>query len=75
MRELWAKWWAAHGTKILGFGTAAFGTLTAIDHETINIIGETFGPKWGPHVVHVIIIAAGFSTARRGFSNTNRTTP
>jgi hypothetical protein len=69
----WCKWcqavWGAHGTKISGFAMAAVGTLTLLDHETIDLIGETLGPAWGPRVKHGILIVGGLVVARRGFSN------
>jgi hypothetical protein len=69
--ELVKRWWTDHGTKIAGFGTAILGTLTTIDHETVNLIGQFFGPTWGPRVSHGIFVAAGLVIAHRGFVNTN----
>jgi hypothetical protein len=61
--------WKSHGTKVTGFATAALGALTYVDHETLNLIQGTFGPKYGPHVTHGILVASGLLTAYRGFSN------
>jgi len=61
--------WTLHGTKISGFAMTAVGTITLIDHETIDLIGETFGPSWGPRVKHGILIIGGLMVARRGFTN------
>lgn len=62
-------YWHKHGTKIIGFGSAAIATLEFIDQATINVIVTTLGPKWGPVVSHIILIIAGLMTARRGFRN------
>jgi hypothetical protein len=63
------SYWGSHGTKIIGFVTAAIATLEFVDQATINVIVTTLGPKWGPVVSHVILIASGLLTARRGFHN------
>jgi len=62
-------YWRKHGTKIIGFVTAAIATLEFLDQATINVIVTTLGPKWGPVVSHVLLITAGLLTARRGFHN------
>lgn len=61
--------WANHGTKILGFGAVIVGTLASLDHEFLHTIGETFGPAWGPRIIHWMMIIGGFATSYRGFSN------
>lgn len=63
------KWWTLHGTKIIGFGTALLGALEFIDHETLQLIDTSLGPKWGPLTSHAIQILAGVLTAKRGFTN------
>ena len=68
-------WWAKHGTKILGFGSAAVGGLAYIDHETVQLIETTLGPTWGPRFSHAILITAGLMVARRGFRNSNPPPP
>lgn len=67
---LWNKWWGSHGTKIVGFGTSIAGTLALLDHETMNVIGNMFGPVWEPRVVRALMALAGLIVARRGFMNT-----
>jgi hypothetical protein len=62
-------WWKLHGTKIIGFLTAAIAAIEFIDQATINLIVTTLGPKWGPVVSHTLLITAGLLTARRGFHN------
>ena len=64
--------WSQHGTKLIGAGSALVGTLTLIDHETADKIGETLGPVWGPRVKHALWIGAGIGTAYRGFTNSRR---
>jgi hypothetical protein len=61
--------WAKHGTKLLGFGGIVLGSISLIDHETMDIIGHTFGPVWGPRVTHGLAIFGGLATAYRGFAN------
>jgi hypothetical protein len=61
--------WTHHGTKVLGFGGAVLSTLSLIDRETINVIGETFGPKYGPVITHGFTIVGGLGVAYRGFKN------
>ena len=64
--------WTENGTKVLGFGGAILGSLSLLDHETLDIIGQTFGPLWGPRVTHGLAIFGGFMTAYRGFTNSRR---
>lgn len=63
-------WWLEHGTKILGFVTAAIGMLEYVDTQTINAVEFIFGPKYGPIASHGLIALAGFLTAKRGWANT-----
>lgn len=64
--------WATNGTKIYGYGGAALSCLTLLDRETIDVIGATFGPKWGPVVTHGLTIAGGLGVAYRGHVNSRR---
>ncbi len=61
--------WRQHGTKILGYGSIAIGTLEAVDRETANYVGEFFGPKYGPHVSHLLLVIGGLAVAHRGYKN------
>lgn len=61
--------WSQHGTKVLGFGGMVLSTLSLLDHETIDIIGSTFGPVWGPRVTHGLAIFGGVMTVQRGRHN------
>lgn len=61
--------WGQHGTKLLGAGGMVLSTLSLLDHETINLIGTTFGPAWGPRVTHGLAILGGVMTVRRGMAN------
>lgn len=61
--------WSNHGTKVLGFGGMVLSTLSLLDHETINLIGVTFGPLWGPRVTHGLAVLGGVMTVRRGMAN------
>lgn len=63
-------WWIDHGTKILGFLTAAIGMLEYVDTQTINAVEFVFGPKYGPIVSHGLIALSGFLVAKRGWANT-----
>jgi len=67
---IWKRWWVDHGTKITGFAASIAGTITMIDHETVNMIGQIFGPTWEPRIVRGILVLAGLITAHRGFTNT-----
>ena len=70
--DFWAQLkaiWSNHGTKVLGFGGMLLSTLSLLDHETINVIGSTFGPIWGPRVTHGLAILGGVMTVRRGMKN------
>lgn len=69
MIELWKKWWAAHGTKIVGFGTAAVSVLEYVDDQTVKAVEFVAGPKYGPVVSHGITAVAGLLAAKRGFTN------
>lgn len=64
-----SNYWKTHGTKILGFGSAIVGAIEYIDHQTVQLIESTFGPKHGPVISHIIMVVAGLLTAYRGFSN------
>lgn len=66
------SWWTNHGTKILGFGTAALGMLTYIDEQTIKAVEYVLGPHWGPIASHGLIALSGFMTARRGWLNSQK---
>ena len=48
------------------------GALSYLDHETVQIIERTVGPKYGPPVSHGLIILGGLATAYRGFTNSRR---
>ena len=61
--------WRSHGTKILGFGSTLIGALSAIDHDTLHLIETEFGPHYGPHVTHALLIVGGVGVAWRGFTN------
>lgn len=49
----------------MGFVEMGFGLLEYIDMNTVNLIGTTLGPKWGPIVSKGIQISAGIMTAYR----------
>ena len=67
-----ASVWKNHGTKVIGFGSAALGALAYIDHSTIQVVETTLGPKYGPITSHGLLIGAGLATAYRGFKNSQR---
>lgn len=68
IKKWFADWWAAHGTKILGFGGAIVSTLSLIDHETIQLIEGTIGSFWA----HIITIIGSLTVAYRGFKNSQK---
>lgn len=72
LKTKWAFFWKLNGTKLLGFGGMILGFLSLIDLETVNVIGSTFGPVWGPRVTHGFAIFGGLMTAYRGFKNSQR---
>jgi hypothetical protein len=72
LTAFWQKWWGNHGTKILGFGATVIGVAGMIDRATIDEIGKVFGPKYGPLVVHALIIVGGLLVAKRGFTNSRK---
>lgn len=63
-------WWLDHGTKILGFATAAIGMLEYIDSQTIQAVEFVFGPKYGTIISHGLVAVSGFLVAKRGWANT-----
>jgi len=63
-------WWTNHGTKILGFGGTAIGSLSLMDATTTHLIADTFGPHRGHQVASALMIIGGLGTAYRGFTNT-----
>jgi hypothetical protein len=67
--------WHSHGTKVLGFATAAVGLIEYVDSATINLVGSFLGPKWGPVASKGLQVAAGLMVAHRGYMNTNRNRP
>jgi hypothetical protein len=67
--------WAQHGTKVIGYAGAALSTLSLLDHETIDLIGSTCGPVWGPRVTHGLAIFGGVMTVRRGRQNSRPQEP
>ena len=67
------EFWKSHGTKLIGFATAAVGALEFLDASTIHLIEASLGSKWGPAVSHGILIASGLMTAYRGFTNSRNT--
>lgn len=78
--EFWDRWcllakakaaWVSHGTRILGFGTSAFGALAFLDKATIDTIGKLAG-HYEPYVVRGLMAAVGLAVAYRGFSNSRR---
>lgn len=66
------QWWASHGTKILGFGTALIGMLAFIDQGTLQLIDSAFGPVWGKKISLLVMMVSGLSTAWRGFTNSKK---
>jgi hypothetical protein len=70
MIAMWKKWWTDHGTKIIGFATAAIGVLEYVDDQTIKAVEFVAGPHYGPIVSHGLVAASGLLAARRGFLNT-----
>jgi len=64
-----------HATKVIGFCTAAIGALALLDHETLDLIGQVFGPKGGPIVTRGILIISGLATAYRGYENSQPKAP
>lgn len=67
-----SRQWQASGTKMLGYGGALISILTLLDHETIDMIGQTFGPVYGPRVTHALALAGSLATAYRGYENSKR---
>jgi hypothetical protein len=61
--------WSQHGTKLIGFTTSVIGALALLDHETLDLLGQTLGPVQGPRVIRVILIVSGLATAYRGYRN------
>jgi hypothetical protein len=60
------KWiWVNHIQKLSGYLMAAVGALEYIDTQTIQLIGQTLGPKWGPIVSRGIQVSAGLMVAIR----------
>lgn len=64
--------WHQRGTLVLGAVVAGAGMIEFVDANTINIVGNLLGPKWGPIVSKVIQITAGILVARRSFVNRPR---
>lgn len=64
--------WTNHGTKIIGFGTAAIGALEYVDEQTIKAVEFIAGPHWGPVLSHGLVAVAGFLAAKRGFTNSQK---
>lgn len=69
MTDVLKKWWTEHGTKILGYATAAVGILEYLDEQTIKAIEFVAGPKAGPIISHGLVAISGLLTAKRGFTN------
>ena len=61
--------WHHNGTKILGLGGTLIGSLSLLDHETIDMIGNTLGPNWGPRAKCALMIIGGVAVAFRGYRN------
>lgn len=70
MTETMKKWWADHGTKILGFASAAVGVLEYVDDQTIKAVEFVGGTHYGPILSHGLVAVSGLLVARRGFLNT-----
>lgn len=72
----WLKFqWRDKGTRILGYGGALVSIISLIDRETIDLIGNTFGPKYGPYITHGLTIIGALATAYRGHKNAHRDDP
>jgi hypothetical protein len=67
--------WSQHGTKLIGFTTSVIGALAVLDHETLDLIGQAFGPKGGPRITRGILIVSGLATAYRGYRNSQPKDP
>jgi hypothetical protein len=67
--------WHTSGTKLIGFVTSGFGALALLDHETLDLIGQVFGPKGGPRLTRGILIVSGLATAYRGYRNSQPKDP
>lgn len=68
--DILRKWWIEHGTKILGFFTAAIAILEYIDAQTIQAVEFVLGHKYGPIASHGLIALSGILAAKRGWANT-----
>lgn len=69
----WRAYWASHGTKVLGFGSAVVGTLEFVDQATVQLISSI--PHIGPYLGKGILISSGLMVARRGFTNSHKVPP
>lgn len=72
----WKRWYASHGTRILGTASAAFGTLQAI------LAGISSSPQFQLLVtpkqfalLSVVNVALGIAVLKRGFTNSRQDPP
>jgi hypothetical protein len=64
--KTWFQWlWENHIQKVAGYAMAGIGALEYLDQQTIQLIGASLGPKWGPVVSRGIQVAAGLTVAIR----------
>lgn len=62
--------WQDNGTKILGYLGIAFGAISVLDTATVDLIAKVLGPKLGPTIKGLCVIAGAVTVALRGHKNT-----
>lgn len=65
MKAWLSKFYRDYIQTAMGFIEMGAGLLEYIDMNTVNLIGNFFGPKWGPVFSKAIQIGAGLMTAYR----------
>lgn len=62
--------WQESGTKLLGYLGIAFGALSVLDTATVDLIAKGLGPKLGPVVKALCVMAGAIAVTMRGHRNT-----
>lgn len=72
----WFKFtWFHYGTAWLGWIGFVLAGLEVIDRETIDLVSQLIGPRYGLWLSYTVRVAIALGTVKRSFTNRARLPP